>query len=199
MAEFEARKKRASEDPAEVSNMMLHTFNEMMEEWKNWSAPELAMQASLLEKLQEGKLEAFGVQLAPKQSREFESILSHFFLDAKINWDGNKLTNFGVTYTAVRIRRPIASQATLKAIDDERLPSGARGRPSKTPEVERAIDYLLERGVALAKIPRPDAYKAVRKAANELKYNTEIGFFRSCRPACAEQALWPKALGRVLN
>jgi hypothetical protein len=163
-------------NPAEASKLMLETFNEIFEGLKKSSAPELAMAASLLQKLQEGKLEAFGVQLAPKQSREFESIPSHFFLDAKINWNGNKLTNFGVTYTAVRIRRPIASEAAPKAIEEGPSPSGARGRPSKTPEVERAIDYLLEKGVALAKIPRPDAYKAVRKAANELKYNTEIGF-----------------------
>jgi hypothetical protein len=176
LAELEERKKRASENPAEVSEVMLETFNDMIEGLKKWSAPELAMEASLLEKLQEGKLEAFGVQTAPKQSREFESIPSHFFLDAKINWYGNKLTNFGVTYTAVRIRRLITSQSTQKAIEGVPVRSAARGRPSKTPEVERAIDHLLEKGVALAKIPRPDAYKAVRKAANNLKYNTEIGF-----------------------
>jgi hypothetical protein len=176
LAELEERKKRASENPAEVSKVMLDTFNDIIEGLNNWSAPELAMEASLLEKLQEGKLQAFGVQSAPKQSREFETIPSHFFLDAKINWNGNKLTNFGVTYTAVRIRRPIASEATPESIKEGPLPSGVRGRPSKTPEVERAIDYLVEKGVALAKIPRPDAYKAVRKAANELKYNTEIGF-----------------------
>jgi hypothetical protein len=176
LAELEGRKKRASQNPAEVSKVMLDTFNDIAEGLKKWSAPELAMEVSLLEKLQDGKLQAFGVQSAPKQSREFETIPSHFFLDAKINWSGNKLTNFGVTYTAVRIRPPIAGEAAPKAIEEEPVPSGARGRPSKAPEVERAIDHLLEKGVALAKIPRPAAYNAVRKAANELKYNTEIGF-----------------------
>jgi hypothetical protein len=58
---------------------MLETFNEIVEGLKKWSAPELAMAAALLQKLQEGKLEAFGVQSAPKQSREFESIPSHIF------------------------------------------------------------------------------------------------------------------------
>jgi hypothetical protein len=106
LAELEARKKRASENPAEVPKAMFETFNEIIKGLKNWSAPELAMAASLLEKLQEGKLEAFGVQSAPKQSHEFETIPSHFFLDAKINWEENKLTNFGVTYKAIRVRRP---------------------------------------------------------------------------------------------
>jgi hypothetical protein len=164
-------------NPAEASEFMLETFNEIVERFKKWSAPELAMAASLLQKLQEGKLEAFGVQTAPKQSREFERIPSHFFLDAKIDWHGNKLTNFGVTYGPARVRRrPVASEATPKAIEEGPLQSRARGRPSKTPEVERAINDLLEKGVALAKIPRPDAYKAVRKAASELKYNTEMVF-----------------------
>ena len=134
------------------------------------------MREHLLQKLREGKLEACGVESAPNQKRHLEVLPEHFFVDAKIKWDGNKVTNFGVTYSAVRVRRPIASEATPKAIEEGPSLSRARGRPSKTPEVERAIDHLLERGVALAKIPRPDAYKAVRKAANELKYNTEIGF-----------------------
>jgi hypothetical protein len=104
--ELEARKKRASENPAEVPKAMLETFNDIIEGLENWSAPELAMESSLLEKLQEGKLEAFGVQSAPKQSRQLELIPSHFFMDANIKWDGNKVTNFGVTYSAVRFGGP---------------------------------------------------------------------------------------------
>jgi hypothetical protein len=51
------------------------------------------------------------------------------------------------------------------------------GRPSKKPEVERAIQILLERGVPLASMPRTKAYKAVRAcAAKELNSNVEIGF-----------------------
>ena len=80
LAEFEARKKRLSENPAEMSTIMLESFNEIRGELKNLSALEAAMEASLLEKLHEGKLEAFGVQTAPKQSREFDTIPSHFFL-----------------------------------------------------------------------------------------------------------------------
>jgi hypothetical protein len=166
MAEFEARKKRASENPAEVSNMMLHTFNEMMEEWKNWSTPELAMVASLLRKLQAGKLEAFGVRSAPKQKRQLELIPSHFFMDAKINWEGNKVTNFGATYSTVRVRRTLvvgagrsreealntaamALASTPAKLVPELLSDISRrkpGPPSAAQEVIAAYESMLQNG-----------------------------------------------------
>jgi hypothetical protein len=56
------------------------------------------------------------------------------------------------------------------------LPS-RMGRPSKGPEIDRAIELLLRRGVDLASMPRPKAYKVVRKCAeSELKSNIKIGF-----------------------
>jgi hypothetical protein len=51
------------------------------------------------------------------------------------------------------------------------------GRPSKSAEIERAIEMLLADGVALAKMPRPKAYAAVREcAARKLNSDTQIGF-----------------------
>jgi hypothetical protein len=53
----------------------------------------------------------------------------------------------------------------------------ARGRPSKVPEIEQAIELLMKRGVDLAAMPRPQAYDVVRTcAAAELNSNTKIGF-----------------------
>ena len=115
LTELEARGKRASENPAEMSKFVTYLVNGMVEAWKDWSAPELAMAESLLQKLQEGKLEAFGVQSAPKQKRQLELIPSHFFMDLKINWNANKITNFGVTYSAVRVRRRSSAAPTGKA------------------------------------------------------------------------------------
>ena len=172
----ELLKKPAPERFAEAFKILGEALSAMQTDTRVRSEPLWAMQKSLVQKLEVGKLEACGVQSSPKQKRTLEVLPEHFFVDAKINWAENKVTNFGVTYGSVRVRRPIASEARPKAIEEGPLPSRARGRPSKTPEVERAIDHLLERGVALAKMPRPDAYKAVRKAANELKYNTQIGF-----------------------
>jgi hypothetical protein len=52
-----------------------------------------------------------------------------------------------------------------------------RGRPSKTPEIEQAIDILLEKGVDLAKLPRPEAMAEIKNcAANELNSDVNIGF-----------------------
>jgi hypothetical protein len=59
----------------------------------------------------------------------------------------------------------------------EDSPSRELGRPSKSAEIERAIETLLANDVALAKMPRPKAYRAVREcAARELNSDTQIGF-----------------------
>jgi len=175
--EPEAIKKLTSENPAEAVKLMFESVGDLVEDMRTRSAPEWAMQESLAQKLREGKLEACGVQSVPKQKRHLEVIPEHFFVDAKLNWDGNKVTNFGVTYSAVRVRRPIASATMPERHEETPSPSKVRGRPSKTPEIERAIELLLSKGVDLAKMPRPKAYEAVRKcAAGELNSDTLIGF-----------------------
>jgi len=82
------------------------------------------------------------------------------------------------------------NQAQLKSTNETPLSESAtdrlkeapsslkvRGRPSKAPEIERAIEILLEKGAELAKMPRPQAFKAIRKcAASELKSDITIGF-----------------------
>jgi hypothetical protein len=67
--------------------------------------PQEAMRESLVQRLRGGNLEAWGVQLPPKQGHKLEVLPAHFFIQAKINWDKNKVTNFGVTYDAVQVRR----------------------------------------------------------------------------------------------
>ena len=64
-----------------------------------------------------------------------------------------------------------------ETLPSERSPSKARGRPSKTPDIDRAIDILVKKGVDLAKMPRPSAYRAVKEcAASELYSDTQLGF-----------------------
>ena len=56
-------------------------------------------------------------------------------------------------------------------------PSNVRGRPSKTLEIEQAIESLSGKGVDLTKMSRRKACTEIKKcAARELKSNTEIGF-----------------------
>jgi hypothetical protein len=107
------------ENAGETLKLLAEGFGEIIEDLKIRSAPELAMRAHLLQKLREGKLEACGVQSAPKQMRELEVLPRHFFIDAKINWDGNKVTNLGATYGVVQIRR--RSSETSLATTEEAL------------------------------------------------------------------------------
>jgi hypothetical protein len=68
-------------------------------------------------------------------------------------------------------------EPTYELPSNEGSPSRDLGRPSKSAEIERAIDILLTNGVALAKMARPKAYRAVREcAARVLKSDTQIGF-----------------------
>jgi hypothetical protein len=106
----------------------------MIEENVMRSAPELAMREHLLSKLRGGQLEAHGVQFAPKQMRELEILPRHFFINAKMNWNGNKVTNFGVTYGVVQVRRrpsvtsQVATENALKVTAD--APRKALAKPA---------------------------------------------------------------------
>jgi hypothetical protein len=56
-------------------------------------------------------------------------------------------------------------------------PTREPGRPSKSAEIERAIEILVANGGTLAKMPRTKAYRAVREcAARALNSDTQIGF-----------------------
>jgi hypothetical protein len=81
------------DDPAEAIKMAGLRFSDILEVIGTRSAPKWAMNESLVRKLQQGKLEACGVQSAPKQKRQLETLPEHFFVDAKISWNGNKVTN----------------------------------------------------------------------------------------------------------
>ena len=104
-ASTDAFKELATENPAEAFKRMAEGFNEMIEDLRLRSVPEIAMQVSLVDKLRDGKLEAWGVESAPERKRELEMLPPHFFMDAKISWNKNSVTNLGATYGAVQVRR----------------------------------------------------------------------------------------------
>jgi hypothetical protein len=93
------------ENPAEAFKQMAEGFNGIIEDLRLRSIPKEAMQTSLVHKLRERKLEAWGVETAPERKRELEMLPPHFFMDAKISWSKNSVTNLGATYGAVQVRR----------------------------------------------------------------------------------------------
>jgi hypothetical protein len=112
-------KKLASENPAEAVKIVAASVGNIMEDMKFRSAPEWAMQESLLEKLRDGKLEVWGVESTPERKREIEMLPPHFFMNARINWNRNTVTSLGTTYSAVQVRRP--SSATSRATTEKAL------------------------------------------------------------------------------
>ena len=104
-ASTDAIRRLTTENPVEAFKQVAEGFNAMIEDLRARSVPEEAMQASLLEKLRDKELEAWGVETAPERKRELEMLPPHFFMDARISWSKNSVTNLGTTYCAVQVRR----------------------------------------------------------------------------------------------
>ena len=68
----ESLKKQRSERLAEAFKMLGEAFSAMQTDMRVRSEPLWAMQESLVQKLEDGKLEACGVQSTPKQKRNLE-------------------------------------------------------------------------------------------------------------------------------
>jgi hypothetical protein len=114
----EMLKKRISEDPAEAVKIVAASVGNILDGLRSRSAPDLAMRELILENLRNGKLEAWGVETAPERKRELEMLPPHFFMDAKISWSKNSVTNLGATYSVVQVRRrasPTSRVTTDKA------------------------------------------------------------------------------------
>jgi hypothetical protein len=124
----------ASENPAEAFKIVAESVGNIMEGMKFKSAPELAMRESLLEKLRDGKLEAWAVETAPTRKRELELLPPHFFMDAKISWNQNSVASLGATYSAVRVRRhsSATSRGTTEKVLNARadVPNSAPTKPA---------------------------------------------------------------------
>jgi hypothetical protein len=171
-----------SGDHAEAIKTVTQPLTDLLENIRTRSAPEWASQKALIRKLQEGKLEACGVQSAPRLKRHLEVLPEHFFVDAKINWGGNKVTNFGVTYSAVRVRRrssampltlvekrvtapaaetPRISVTTSTEQDPNEIHRRKPGPPSGAEEVIAAYKALLRDGVLKEDMTVKTIYKKI--------------------------------------
>jgi hypothetical protein len=129
----ELLKKQTPEILAEALKVLGEAFSAMQTDMRVRSELLQAMQKSLVRKLEVGRLEACGVQSAPKQRRNLEVLQKHFFADAKINWAENKVTNFGVTYGSVRVGRSSSVTprvSTEKALDTRGISSSALPEPA---------------------------------------------------------------------
>jgi hypothetical protein len=189
---FESLKKKTSEDRIEAfkiaSEGVSEVINNLMELWRIRSAPVLAMQESLLQKLREGKLE--GVETTPERKRELEMLPSHLFIDAKINWERNTVTNLNRTYSVVQVRRRSTAGVSRReeeagnavAYSPKSIPKPGDQSPSEAPrrkpgpasgqkEVFAAYDRMLQRG----EIKGGMTIKAIcQKMLPDLKRNSTV-------------------------
>jgi hypothetical protein len=140
----ELLKRGLSEHLTEAFKLMTESAQVMLEDMRARSAPERAMQESLLEKLRDGKLEAWGVEVAPEHKRGLEMLLPHFFMDAKISWNRNTVISLGVTYGAVQVRHSSAtSQVTTEKAD---VPTSVLIKPTDQDTDETSAALTLPTG-----------------------------------------------------
>jgi hypothetical protein len=187
-------KKLASEDPAEAFKIVADSVGNIVGDIKIRSAPEWEMKESLMEKLRDGKLEAWGVESAPERKRELEMLPSHFFMDAKISWNRNTVTSLGATYSAVQVGRrssatsQVATEKALNASAD--LPCNALVEPAEREtrqtqrrkpgpssageEVIAAYNQLLQKGIVNEGMTHMEKYEKLFPVLKK-KFPTERG------------------------
>jgi hypothetical protein len=138
------------------------------------------LKAELIERLYSGELRAIGFESKTGKQPSYIAA-NHFLSAAEIGWEKDTVTSLGEEYFDIVVQSSgqqlVVEFPPEAQVVDSRLPR-VRGRPSKEPEINRAIDKLLEKGFELAKISRADARAAIIKCAKELDPDTniDIGF-----------------------
>jgi hypothetical protein len=142
------------------------------------SSIQISLEMDLVARLEYGELQAIGIEGGSDPRAVF--IPPYYFSRAaEINWERGTVADFGKKFHQVRVQPEpqspedaLPSESAPEVHEEAHAPSKTAGRPSKVPEIERAIEILLERGVDLANMPRRKAYKAVTAcAAKELNSN----------------------------
>ena len=168
-------KTEAPMDKAVAFKKLQEILGAVIDHSKIKGEPIWAMQKCLLERLLEGRLEAFGVKTKPEIGHGPQKIPQFIFEKPKVRWAARIIENYGYKFEGVTVRRAAAAatSATLP-IRNEQSPTG---RPSKANEIEKIIHLLTKRGVDLANMPRKAACDQIRDFAKaELKANITIGY-----------------------
>jgi len=121
----------------------------------------------------------YEVEVFPNDSKPYTLELDELFLVSTIFCGGLFICALrwlaeqqGSRFEATRVQ-PLARHAP--AVSKQVGPTPA-GRPSKSAEIEAAIDALTAEGVDLSKLPRKDAHLRIRQKAAKLGANVEVGF-----------------------
>lgn len=105
-------------------------------------------------------------RIANKRSPGTNETIPPFLLyKSTARCEAGTIKNFGSRFEATALRsfsKPIGPTAV--------------GRPSRSAEIEMAIEALAADGVDLSKLPRKDAYIRIRQKAVELGASVELGF-----------------------
>jgi hypothetical protein len=94
-----------------------------------------------------------------------ETVPPLLFYESRAKCEAGSIENFGSRFEAIEVR-PFSKQSGLTPV----------GRPSRSADIEMAIEALAAEGVDLSKLPRKDAYVRIRQKAAELGTSVELGF-----------------------
>jgi hypothetical protein len=136
------------------------------------------LHAIIAEMIQDGELEAFGIQLKPAAGLEPERVPLHMFSDPlRVNWDGSRVKRSGREYEQIKVRRRVeqTSEPSVPPPIKSHQPR-PNGRPTKQDEIHRVIDEIAEAGFDLNSINREPACHLIRTEAIKRGLNTAIGY-----------------------
>jgi hypothetical protein len=121
------------------------------------------LQESLLDRLFNGELHAYGYRIAPSRSGQPTRIAAELFEDPKLDWEESRLAARGLEFE------------DIKVLDPERMPNNVirrKGRIGSSATIREAIKRLKNSNVDLCCMPRKEACNAVRREIGKI---SEIG------------------------
>jgi hypothetical protein len=176
---------RRTQELADSVTKLSNSVGQFLEGLRDPCEPTPEMKRWLLQKLRSGQLEAFGVMTKPELGSGPEQIPTFMFNDRpRLGRASNIVENFGRKFEGVEIRRSVSPKAGLPNASTAapacvlpKITAPERGRPTKTREIEQAIDGLIEQGVELSQLDRRRAIRKIKQFAREkLGAHTERGY-----------------------
>ena len=146
-------------EQAAVTNMqsgsdMLKMLSTGIRQWSDNGRFQKELQESLLDKLFNDELHAYGYRIAPSRSRAPVRISAELFEYSDVNWRRATMAARGCTYSEIQIINPMAIAGRHEP----------RHGPKGSGDVIRAaITTLQNKGADLSVIPRKLAFDLIRK------------------------------------
>lgn len=126
---------KVPKEPGEAIKAAVTAFSGLIEDLNARREPYFEMERHLIRKLKTSRLEAWGVQIKPKESSRLVHIPYYFIDEKKVDFRTNSITFGEKLFRSVEIRKPQPLKAPIKKIKKA-------GRKSINHELDVKIEIL---------------------------------------------------------